>query len=96
MGRLVQMARKMKNEALGNQIAKQNTEAIEFQTFYNSSFYPKFKEGVKRHLDELDRSAVTDPGKLILLQGERNALIKILDDLDRLERRTNNIMRPKH
>lgn len=95
VSRLSQMHSKMKGIAANDQLAKAKEEATKFQSFYNSAYYAVFKKEIEEQLNALDRQKITDPGRLILIQGERNALMGILDQLNRKERMVNSTLREK-
>jgi hypothetical protein len=95
MSRLAQIRNKMRAEVGQEQKEKNKQSAYEFQEFYKSTYYKKFKAGIEDKLHELDRQPITDPSTLVLIQGQRNALMAILDDLNRRERQANAALREK-
>ena len=93
MSRLAKMAQNMKTEGAEAIHDKHRNEVMQFEVFYQTSFYKKLKGKIEEQLNKLDRQQVVDPGQLVLIQGQRNALIGILDDLNKQERLVNNLKR---
>lgn len=84
---------KMRGVTSSDAAEKQAAEISKFRLFYVTDYYKEFKEGIEEQLNALDRQRVTDPGQLVLIQGQRNAYITILDGLNQKERRVNDLMR---
>jgi hypothetical protein len=84
MSRLADSYRKMGELPLD---PKRQQEIDDFREFYKTAYYPIFKEDLRNQLDQLNRATITDPQSLITVQGTRNALIGVLDKLDKMERR---------
>ncbi len=93
MSRLAESLNKMRGVGIAEAAEQQNSEIEDFRQFYSTKYYKGFVESIENKLNELDRSPVTDPAKLVLIQGQRNAFIAILDDLRKKERLVNELMR---
>ena len=62
-------------------------EALNFQTFYESTYYSTFKDGILEELANMDRNVETkDVQALLLKEGRRSSLRSILDKLDKMEK----------
>lgn len=93
MSRLIAMQNKLKAVSQSELDTSRSQEIATFRVFYQTPYYVIFKKDIQKRLDTLNRARITDPSALVTAQGERNAYIAILDNLNTQEGRVNDLIR---
>ena len=75
----MELRRKSQFESFNEKVISQ------FREFSNTFYYPQYKALLHEQLADLDRQDVNDAGVALRVQGQRQAIRKILDHLGNLE-----------